>query len=82
MTVFFVAFGWFGLLNGGISLINKFEHRIIYIGSDGITGFGVLSFFNATLTLGVALKSKTRLLLCLLAVWVPFLVFLLVPWRS
>ena len=82
MTGFFISFGWYGLLNGGISLPNKFEHRVIYIASDGITGFGVLSFFFATLTINLVVKNKKWLFLCLLALWVPFMAFLLASWRQ
>ncbi|MBZ0126019.1 MAG: hypothetical protein K8F32_06575 [Rhodocyclaceae bacterium] len=82
MTAFFITFGWYGLFNGGISLPNKLEHRVIYIVSDGITGFGVLSFFFATLTISLVVQNKKRLLLCLLALWVPFMVFLLAPWHQ
>lgn len=80
MAVFFIAFGWYGLRNGGISLFNKFEHRIIYIGSDGIRGFGVLSFLFATLSLFITIKSRKWLWRLLVAIWTPFVVFLLIQW--
>jgi len=80
MSIFFVAFGWYGLLNGGISLLNKFEHRIIYIGSDSIRGFGVLSFLFATSSLFITIKSRKWLRRLLVAIWAPFVVFLLIQW--
>ncbi|MCX7894004.1 MAG: hypothetical protein N2544_16755 [Burkholderiales bacterium] len=77
MAAFFVAFGWHGLLNDGVSLFNKFERRVVHVGPDGIVGFGALSFFFASLTLAVALRSRRMLWGALFLVWAPFAAHLL-----
>ncbi len=77
VAAFFVAFGWHGLLNDGVSLFNKFERRVIFVGGDGIAGFAALSFFFASLVLGVAVRSRRMLWGALFLVWAPFAVHLL-----